>query len=135
MRLQDCCRHRAVAQRLAHFLKSSTVRPLPDRRYFNAFRCEGQRGTVLVNDVPIHLAQSSTPNLTTGPELVDILEFPDWIDTSKSLVYLAKRRHGLGLRLEIWRCARWYHLFIPITKSNCNDPIIVELLRLTGWSM
>ena len=122
--------HHLVARRLAALLSHPDFVVMNQWPYTNGFGRVGQRLLGEIWGVQIFLSESATSTPSTPDHIAQVLASPDWVDHSKSIVYWARRRSGIGIRIEAWSDGRWYHVFIPLTRIEFLDPSVAEILEL-----
>jgi hypothetical protein len=121
--------HSAVALVLAELLLHPKFRVTSYSTYLNLSCRRGLRFVCIVQDVLVFISQSVAVDSPDIREVAEVLVAPDWLDQSKSIIYFARKRNGIGLRLEAWRDGTWYQVFIPITAEARKNQTILGILE------
>ena len=131
---KDSCMslHYAIARRLAELVLHPAFTMTKNSSYPNAFGRLGQRLVGKIEGTPIFFSESDTSAPSSPSHIARVLAHPDWLDESKSIVYPARRRAGIGIRIEAWCDGRWYGVFVPIKRIERLNPRVAEILALAA---
>jgi hypothetical protein len=121
--------HSAVALMFAEVLRRPKFTVIGYYSYRNLHYRQGQRLLCRIDGMQVFVSQSDSVDSPDVQEIAEVLVAPDWLDQSKSIIYFARKRNGIGIRVEAWRDGKWYQVFIPITAEARKNQTVLSILE------